>query len=100
MYAPLQKFIVFKHLVMIGCYKLYVHIQRVQASFAHAEILGFLLGEPSMYIHGLGTRTERLRMSHIVDVMTILMLAFEATPTHVMIGLGVVDLVRVITKTM
>jgi hypothetical protein len=27
--------------VMIGCYKLYVHIQRVQASFAHAEILGF-----------------------------------------------------------
>ena len=27
-----------------------------------------------------------------------LMLAFEATPTHVMIGLGVVDLVHVITK--
>ena len=27
------------------------------------------------------------------------MLAFEAIPTHVMIGLGVVDLVRVITKT-
>ena len=51
-----------------------------------------------MYKHGLGTRTERLSMSHIVDVMTILMLAFEATPTHVMIGLGVVDLVHVITK--
>ena len=28
-------------LMMIGYYKLYVHIQRVQASFAHAEILGF-----------------------------------------------------------
>ena len=41
MYAPLRKFVVLKHLVMIGCYKLYVHIQRVQASFAHAEILGF-----------------------------------------------------------
>jgi hypothetical protein len=41
MYAPLQKFVILKHLVMIGCYKLYVHIQRVQASFAHAEILGF-----------------------------------------------------------
>ena len=27
-----------------------------------------------------------------------LMLAFEATPTHVMIGLGVVDLVHVVTK--
>ena len=37
-------------------------------------------------------------MSHIVDVMTILMLAFEATPTHMMIGLDVVDLVHVITK--
>jgi hypothetical protein len=41
MYAPLRKFIILKHLVMIGCYKLYVQIQRVQANFAHAEILGF-----------------------------------------------------------
>ena len=40
MYAPLRKFVMFMHLVMIECYKLYVHIQRVQASFAHAEILG------------------------------------------------------------
>ena len=37
-------------------------------------------------------------MSHIVDMIPILMLAFEATPTHVMIGLGVVDLVHVVTK--
>ena len=29
--------------VMIGCDKLYVHLQRVQASFAHAEILGLNL---------------------------------------------------------
>ena len=43
--------------------------------------------------------TERLSMSHIVDMMTRWMLAFEATSTHVMIGLGVVDLVHVITKT-
>ena len=28
---------------MIGCDKLYIHIQRVQASFAHAEILGLNL---------------------------------------------------------
>jgi hypothetical protein len=41
MYAPLQKFVILKHLVMIGCYKLYVHIQWVQASFAYAEIHGF-----------------------------------------------------------
>ena len=36
-YAPLQKFFVLRHHVMIGCDKLYVHLQRVQASFAHAE---------------------------------------------------------------
>ena len=32
------------------------------------------------------------------DMMTILMLAIVATPPHVMIGRGVVNLVRVITK--
>jgi hypothetical protein len=42
-YAPLQKIVVLKHHVMVGCYKLYVHIQRVQASFAHAKILGLNL---------------------------------------------------------
>ena len=39
-YAPLRKFVVPRHHVMIGCDKLYVHIQRVQASFAHAEYSG------------------------------------------------------------
>ena len=39
-YAPLQKFVVPRHHVMIGCDKLYVHIQRVQASFACAEYSG------------------------------------------------------------
>src|SRR5215216_85013 len=81
---------------MIGCSWIHDHISGVRQ--LHTRILRFLLGEPSMYRHGLETRTERLSMSHIVDVMTILMLAFEATPTHVMIGLGVVDLVHVITK--
>ena len=42
-YAPLQKFVVPRHHVMIGCDKLNVHIQRVQASFAHAKILGLNL---------------------------------------------------------
>ena len=42
-YAPLPKFVVPRHHVMIGCDKLYVHLQRVQASFAHAEILGLNL---------------------------------------------------------
>ena len=37
----------------------------------HMRVLRFLLGEPSMYRHGLGTRTERLSMSHMVDMMPI-----------------------------
>ena len=36
-YAPLQKFFVLRHHVMIGCDKLYVQIQWVQASYEHAE---------------------------------------------------------------
>ena len=39
-YASLPKFVVPRHHVMIGCDKLYVHLQRVQASFAHAEYSG------------------------------------------------------------
>ena len=39
-YAPLPKFVVPRHHVMIGCDKLYVHLQWVQASFAHAEYSG------------------------------------------------------------
>ena len=39
-YAPLQKFVVPRHHVMIGCDKLNVLVQRVQASFAHAEYSG------------------------------------------------------------
>ena len=38
--APLLQFVVPRHHVMIRCDKLYVHIQRVQASFAHAEYSG------------------------------------------------------------
>ena len=39
-YAPLLQFVVPRHHVMIGCDKLYVHIQRVQANFTHAEYSG------------------------------------------------------------
>ena len=37
------KFVMPRHHMMIGCDKLYVHIQQVQASFAHAKILGLNL---------------------------------------------------------
>ena len=45
-----------------------------------------------MYIHGLETQvTERLSMSHIVDVIDILMSTFEAMPSAVTIGGGIVN---------
>ena len=51
------------------------------------------LDEPSMYRHGLGTlETERSNMSHIVDMINMEMFTIEATSTHVMIGLELVDL--------
>ena len=49
------RLVVSKHLVMIGCDRFYVCIQRVQARFAHADTK-VNLDEPSMYRHGLGTR--------------------------------------------
>ena len=46
-----------------------------------------------MYRHGLETqRTERLNMSHMDDMINMLMFTIEATSSHVMIGLGVVNL--------
>ena len=42
-YAPLLQFVVSRHHAMIGCDKLYVHIQRVQASFCTRRILGLNL---------------------------------------------------------
>ena len=46
-----------------------------------------------MYRHDLGTqRTERLNMSHMDDMINMLMFTIEATSSHVMIGRGVVNL--------
>jgi hypothetical protein len=56
-----------------------------------------LLGEASMYRHGLGTRTKRFSMSYMVDMMNMVMFAFETMSLHVMIGCGIVNLVYVIT---
>ena len=51
------------------------------------------LDEPSMYRHGLGTQeTERSNMSHIVDMTNMEMFIIETTSSHVMIGLGLVNL--------
>ena len=51
-----------------------------------------------MYRHGLGTRkTERSNMSRIEDMINIVMFTNETTPSHVMIGHGLVDSDHVIT---
>lgn len=77
---------------MIGCDRLHVHIQRVQAML-HTRNTRVKLDEPSMYRHGLGTQeTERSNMSHIVDMINMKMFTIETTSTHVMIGLELVDL--------
>ena len=73
---------------MIGCDRLYVHIQQVQAML-HVRNTRVKLDEPSMYIHGLGTQeTERSSMSHIVDMTNMEMFTIETTSSHMMIGLG------------
>ena len=51
------------------------------------------LDEPSMYRHGLGTQeTERSNLSHILDMINMEMFTIETTSSHVMIGLGLVNL--------
>ena len=51
------------------------------------------LEEPSMYRHGLGTvETERSSVNHIVDMINIRCSPLKTTPSHVMIGHGLVDL--------
>ena len=62
-----------RHHVMIGCDKLYIHIQRVQASL-HMQNTRVKLDEPSICRYGLGTlETERSSVNHIVDMINIVM---------------------------
>ena len=85
----------FETAVMIGCDRLYVHIQRVQAML-HVWNTRVKLDEPGMYRHGLGTQeTERSSMNHIVDMINMKMFTIEIASTHVMIRLELVDLDQV-----
>ena len=56
------------------------------------------LDEPSMYRHGLRTlETERSNVSHIVDMITIVIFTIESySISHVLIGHGLVDMDHVI----
>ena len=77
---------------MIGCDRLYVHIQRVQNSCTRGT-LGLILTILACNRHGPGTQeTERSNMSHIVDMINIEMFTIEINSTHVMIGLELVNL--------
>ena len=59
----------------------------------HMQNTWVKLDEPSMHIHGLGTlETERSNMSHIVDIINIGCSPLMTTPSHMMIGHGLVDL--------
>ena len=59
-YAPLRKFFVLRHHVMIGCDMLYVQIQRVQNSCTHG-ILRLNLTSLAYNRYGLGTRRPKGR---------------------------------------
>ena len=50
-----------------------------------------------MQIWTRNTETERSSMNHIVEIFNIVMFTNETTPSHVMIGHGLVDLDHMIT---
>ena len=49
-----------------------------------------------MQIWPRNTETERLSMNHIVDMINIVVFTIETTPSHMMIGHGLVDMDHVI----
>ena len=66
-----------RHHVMIGCDRLYVHIQWVK-TVLHMRNTQVKLDEPSMYRHGLGTlETERSNVNHIVYMINIEMFTID-----------------------
>ena len=87
-----------RHHVMIGCDKLYVHLQRVHASFCTCRIFRLNLTSLAyVQIWPRNTETERSSVNHIVDMINIVMFTIETTPSHVLIGHGLVALDHVIT---
>ena len=64
----------------------------------HTQNTRVKLDEPSICRYGLGTlETRRSSVNHIVDMINIVMFTVETTPSHVMIGHGLVDMDHVIT---
>ena len=64
----------------------------------HTQNTRVKLDEPSICRYGLGIpETERSSVNHIVDMINIVMFTIETTPSHVMIGHGLVDMDHMIT---
>ena len=81
-----------RHHVMIGCDRLYVQIQQVQNSCTRGILRLYLTSQAYTDMaseHG-DRKVEREYMINIV------MFTIETTPSHVMIGHGMVDLGHVI----
>ena len=51
-----------------------------------------------MQIWPWNTKTERSSMNHIVDMINIVMSPLKTTPSHVMIGHGLVDMDHDLSK--
>ena len=75
-YAPLWKFFVLRHHVMIGCDKLYVQIQWVQNSCTR-EILRLNLTSLAYTDMPRNTETESSSVNHIIDMINIVMFTIE-----------------------
>ena len=76
-YAPLRKFFVLRHHVMIGCDRLYVQIQRVQNSCTRGILRLNLTSLAYVQIWPRNTKTERSSVNHIVDMINIVMFTIE-----------------------
>ena len=65
--------------------------------FYTRRILGLNLTSLAYADRPRNIETERSSVNHIVDMINIVMFTIETTPSHVMIGHGLVDLDHVIT---
>jgi hypothetical protein len=75
-YTPLQKIVVLKHHVIIGCYKLYVHIQRVtRVNSTNILDEGLRIGERAMTRDSgieIGTRRTQVHVPAVEDCYILL----------------------------
>ena len=82
---------------MIGCDRLYIQIQRVQNSCTRGILR---LNLTSLAYTDMASEHGDRKVeceSYLTDMINIAMFTNETTPSHVMIGHGLVDMDHVIT---